>query len=234
MDTPLNAPDEPDGPGISDNGVALEGFKTLEEVRGDFAHMLEDVFALHDFNVFKCGGARNGVAGIGITVGKENVFLPGAADGIDDAIGNNARSEGLISRGKPFGASDDIGRDAENLLRREPMPESSERTDDFIGDVQHVIFAADFERFPVVVRRRDDNSTGSEHRLSDKSAHVLRTGFENGVLKIFDFCIAPLLKARAFGAQVRINIGEDAHERAVDVEPAFVALFSRNACRQEG
>ena len=106
------------------------------------------------------------------------------------------------------------------------MTEPSEPGDDLVGDVEHVVGAADLQAALVVAGRRNDDPARGENRLGDEAADPVRTDFGNRGLQVRDLRVAPRLETRPVRPQGRIDVRQQVRALGVDVEPALAAFLA--------
>ena len=159
-------------------------------------------------DVLQRRGAADRVAGIGVAVGEQDVLVILAGDLGHQPVGDQAGAERQVARGQALGAGDDVGLDAEHVLGREPVAEPAEGGDHLVGDVEHVVAAADLEAALMVARGRDDHAARGQDRLGDEGGDPVGAGVADGVLEVARLARRPIRRgSRPSGRRLGLTSG---------------------------
>ena len=112
--------------------IAADNGRFLGEV-------VEGVFLLEDVEVGQCGGAGEGVSGVGVAVVEGGVGVGFVEEGLEDIVGGEGGGEGQVAGGDAFGEAEEVGFDI-LVFTGEHLAGAAEAGGDLIDDEEGVVF----------------------------------------------------------------------------------------------
>ena len=171
---------------------------------------------------------------VGEAVGEVLALGVLAGDLVVEPLRDDRRAQRQIARRQPLGAGDDVGDDAVDLFGREEVAQAAEAGDHLVGDVDHVVFAADLERARVVAGRRHHDAARRQDRLGDEGAHLVGAELEDLVLEVGDLLVAEVLDRLAVGPPVGVGRRQVVDGVGDEVETALVGRLAAQRRGQVG
>ena len=178
--------------------------------------------------------AADRVAGVGQPVAEQGVRMVGAAQVLQQSLGNHDAAEREIAGGDALGEDDHVRVEVEQVAGGEDGPEPPEGGDHFVGNIEDLVLPADLADAPeITVRRHDDAARGLD-RFADESADLFRADPLDSLPEFLDQEIGEAFFRDAFRAVERVRRGELDHQFVGAVHPVAVARAAVERGRQVG